>query len=142
MKQSEILQRISQGIDYQNRLLKSYIDKKTSKKEIYLISEVIVDAGSYYETPPISNYGYEFMRVFASAGFNAGATSGASVLLYDSNSEMGEIIALRSGREAVGGMSEPIDISAWGGFYFVIKNHDVSKSMTINQIRVTQYNTY
>ena len=141
MKTIDILSRISDGIDYQNRLIKQYIDKKSAKKEIYLVSEVIVNAGGYYETPPISNYGYEFMRVFASAGFDAGATSGSSIFLYDNNSEMGEIIILKSGKEAIGAISEPIDISAWGGFYLVIKNHDVSKSMMINQIRITQYNT-
>lgn len=140
MNTSELLTRISKGIDYQNRLLKTYLDKKQDKYEFYLLSKLVMNIT--YETPPISNYGYEFMRVFISASFDPGATAGLSIFLYDSGSEIGEIIRLKSGKDAVGAISEPIDISAWGGFYFVIFNHDTSKNVTINQIRVTQYNTF
>lgn len=137
----EKLDRISQGIDYQNRLLKTYLDERLKVNESYFLSELVIAANSDYETIPINNDRFEFMRIYCSVVFDPAATAGISIYLYDSGTETGELLKIKSSRNAVGGMSEPFDITAWGGFYFIIKNHDVYCPVNIKQLRIIQYNS-
>lgn len=124
-----------------NTLLAAAEAHNVLKKETTLLTEYVVEAGSDYDVPSISNPGFQKARVMVSAGYDAAATGNITVDLYYGSHRFGEIVELKTNqKQGASGASEVIDIQGLGGFTFKIINHDVNKTVTIKNMKVLMFN--
>lgn len=124
-----------------NTLLVAAEAHNVLKKETTLLTEYVIEAGSDYDVPSISNPGFQRARVMMSVGYDAAATGNVTVDLYYNSHKFGEIIELKTNqKQGASGASEVIDIQGLGGFVLKIVNHDVNKSVTTKNMKILMFN--
>ena len=124
-----------------NTLLAAAENTNLKKQETTLLTEYVVGAGSDYDVPSIDNPGFQRARILISAAYNANATGNVTVDMYYGSHRFGEVVELKTNsKQGASGASEVIDIQGLGGFTFKIINHDVSKTVTIKNMKILMLN--
>ncbi len=138
-----VFQRLTLILEDQKKLYDKILERqleKDKREEKVIAKEVVIPANDSKEFDSVNNPHFNRARVFLDAGFTPAHSGGLTVELHYKKSKIGDVLKVISSNGACGQASEPIDVAQLSGFYFAVKNHDVSNSTTVKNFRIVLYN--